>query len=236
MKDLFSALLQRSRGEDVLSPALPSPFERVPAAEEPWGEAEEFVLGPGPVYGPAAPPTARVSGGHWPGGGSQPEQAGPGPSGLAGQWRRDVDRTALPGPDAAWSPVAERAAPATAALDLTAIIAAALRHRVPGTEGGGPGEERRDIVETARSPDEEAPAPAITRPIAAVTAPAPPAAPTPLISSESPAAPAIEVHIGRIEVVAAPAPAARPAAPPRVSRSPALALSLRDYLARRGRR
>jgi hypothetical protein len=57
----------------------------------------------------------------------------------------------------------------------------------------------------------------------------------PVAVAALPAAPAIEVRIGRIEVTAPPV-ASRPAPAPAAPRTRAASLSLREYLARRGRR
>jgi len=232
MKDLFSHLLQRSRGENLPSPVVPSRFEIGPAPADTWGEVEQFVTARREQRPPAAPLDSRRQDR------LQTRQAGgddPAPVMHRPDEADDV------GPASRGS-AAERAsaspppmAPPMAPIDLQAIIAAALRHRdeTRGTDAAHADRPLPDRVVTAD--DEPAPTRLEGRPIVMAALP-----PQPLpvaVEPDRPAAPAIvEVRIGRIEISAAPPPIPRPAPVARPARPATVGLSLREYLARRQRR
>ena len=228
MTDVFAALVRRSQAAGVLSPVLGSAFER-PLAEPMWGEHEEVRV----AHRPETPVESFVEPRVSPAPASTPESATAGPGPVIDH----VVETRLRflEPPAPHGESGRDAAPPPPPLDVAAIVAAALRER--------PRPTRETVV--LRHTTSDAPAESAERGQAddvragerpSVVMAAPPVVPAPATESKPQGAPApsIEVRIGRIEVTAA-APRV-PAAPamPRVPMS--RTLTLRDYLARRGRR
>jgi len=235
MTDLFAQLLQRSRGEDVLSPALPSRFERVADHVEPWAEVERFVS-PSETPGRQAPPQrpsihTRVA----PDDQSSLQRERPPRNVVTGE-TNIVQPPTTPSPDTIRIFQSQRRDTETIQpLDLEAIVAAALRAREPvmGIEAThSEADGARGVDESPERAPQRATPPALPA-IVAERPSAPAAAGSPRENAQA-LPPAIEVRIGRIEVTAG-APPAQRATLPRVPRSPAVALSLREYLARRPR-
>jgi hypothetical protein len=231
MKDLFANLLDRARGRAPLTPVLPARFEPVLPGQEPWGEAEGFVAPraagelASPARGerrePSAPaPAPRATP-------LAPVPAASEPPGRVERIVRTIEREGVTAESSA--PVLR--GPIETPLDLAAIVAEALRARVVT---GTTVEPTIRAVEGADASPREGPGRPAASVVAATTAPVAPAAQGPPEREPRLEPPAVEVRIGRIEVTAAPPP--RPAPAPRPSRPPAVAMSLGDYLTRRGRR
>ena len=237
MSDLFASLVDRALGRaPVLPLRLPGVFEAAPAWEEPVGDGldadeERAVAVPSVVTAdvPGPEPASPRLRDRLPS--SPAEPATPRPETPAPPV---VDLPQPPGPTASPRPPAEPA-PAPAALheQIVALVASALDRPpppgalpVPAAAAPAAGDEP-----TGARPD-SAPAP---------TPPPPVILRVPEASPRSEAVgPTVEVHIGRIEVKAAPAPAPaprpRPGARPTTGRRASVPLPLQDYLRARGRR
>jgi len=229
MTDVFATLVRRSQAADVLSPVLGSAFER-PLAEPMWGEREEVRV----AHSLAKPIESSVEQRSSPSPASTPEAATDRPGTVTDH----VVETRLRSiePSAPHDESGRDAAPAPPPLDVAAIIAAALRERPRPTRETVV--LRQTMIDASAESAERGQANDVRagdRP--SVVMAAPPVAPAPATESRPQGAPApsIEVRIGRIEVTAA-APRV-PAAAPAMPRVPmSRTLTLRDYLARRGRR
>jgi hypothetical protein len=228
MTDVFATLVRRSQASGVLSPVLGSAFER-PLAEPMWGEREEVRV----AHRPATPIESSGEQRASPSPASTPEDAAARPGALTHRVVETRLRTSEP--SAPHDESGRDATPVPPPLDVAAIVAAALRERPRLTRETVV--LRQTMIEASAESADRGQANDVRagdRPPVVIAAP--PVVPALATESrpQSAPAPSIEVRIGRIDVTAA---APRPPMAPALPRLPvSRTLTLRDYLARRGRR